>query len=85
MDIREFDFNVSTECKELMNAPPRFVTCTCVVTVVGLVHPPSEGGGVLQSLGLVLEDGRGELLQGAAQQVGCFLSPLMSGKLPAPR
>lgn len=63
----------------------QFVTYTCVVTVVGLVDPSPEGGGVLQSLGLVLEDGRGELLQCAAQQVGCFLSPLMSGELPAPR
>lgn len=40
---------------------------------------------MLQTLGLVLKDRRGQLLQAAAQQVGRLLGPFVTGKLPASR
>ena len=55
---------------------------TWAVTLTGLVRSSSEGGGMLQSFGLVLKDRRGQFLQGTAQQVGGLLSPFMMGELP---
>ncbi len=54
-------------------------TCICcAIFVRSLANGAGSGQG---ALGLVLEDGGGELLQGAAQQVGCLLGPLMTCKL----
>jgi len=59
-------------------------TCAAVAQG-GLIGALPERRGSLQgALGLVLEDGGGELLQAAAQQVGGFLSPLVPGKLLPP-
>ena len=55
---------------------------TWAVTLAGLVWSSSEGGGMLQSFGLVLKDRRGQFLQGTAQQVGSLLGPFMMGELP---
>lgn len=59
---------------------------TCAVPQAALLRALAEGGGALQGAGLelVLEDGRGELFQAAAQQVRSLLGPLMTGKLPTP-
>ena len=54
-------------------------TCICCAIFVRRL---ADGAGSGQgALGLVLEDGGGELLQGAAQQVGRLLGPLMTCKL----
>lgn len=64
--------------------PPPHPTCA-TVPQGRLIGALPEGGGALQgALGLVLEDGRGELLQAAAQQVRGFLSPLVPCKLLPP-
>lgn len=57
---------------------------TWAVALAALIWHSSEGGRMLQSFGLVLKDRRWQLLQRAAQQVGCFLCPFMTSKLPAP-
>lgn len=54
---------------------------TCICCAI-FVRSMADGAGSGQgALGLVLEDGGGELLQGAAQQVGCLLGPFMTCKL----
>lgn len=59
---------------------------TCPISQAALLGALAEGGGALQgaTLVLVLKDGRGELLQAAAQQVRGLLGPLVAGKLLAP-
>lgn len=59
---------------------------TCALAQAALLGALAEGRGALQgaTLVVVLEDGRGELFQAAAQQVRSLLGPLVAGKLPAP-
>lgn len=59
---------------------------TCALAQAALLGALAGGRGALQgaTLVVVLEDGRGELFQAAAQQVCSLLGPLMAGKLPAP-
>lgn len=54
-------------------------TCICCANFLNrLANRTGSGQG---ALGLVLEDGGGEFLEGAAQQVRCLLGPLMTCKL----
>lgn len=68
-----------TKRKESVRKCGLWSTCICcAIFVRSLANGAGSGQG---ALGPVLEDGGGELLQGAAQQVGCLLGPLMTCKL----
>lgn len=54
---------------------------TCICCAIFIRRLAGRAGSGHSALGLVLEDGGGEFLQGAAQQVGCLLGPLMTCKL----
>lgn len=54
-------------------------TCICCAIFLGSLADGARSG--QGALGLMLEDGGRKLLQGAAQQVGCLLGPLVTCKL----
>ena len=82
VDIFTFGSNAEKKSKSRISLQ---LQVRCTWALPSLVGAPSEGGGALQALGLGLEDGGGQLLQAAAQQVGGLLGPLVPRKLLASR